>query len=160
MQTTIKVVENNRLDRSFGSVGTSAGTFLVLVGIIMSCIYPSALVLILIGGFVGFTGTSVLVDYNAKKVKFSNNIFGIIPIGKWIQVDPSMKIGIKESNLTYRAYSRGNRALDINRKDFRLILFDSQTREIMPMKKFDSLEAAKAELEIMSEKLGLTIFIG
>ena len=152
------MIENNRLDKSFGSVGTSAGIFLVFVGVIMSCVYPSALVLILIGGFVGFTSTSVLIDYNARKMKFCNNIFGFIPVGKWVQVDPAMKIGIKESNLTYRAYSRGNRALDIDQNDFRLTLFDAQNKEIMPLKKFDSLGVAKVELELMSGKLGLAKF--
>lgn len=152
-----KVVENNRLDRSFGSVGTSAGIFLVLAGIIMSCIYPSALVLILIGGFVGFTGTSTRINYHKKQVKFSNNIFGFIPVGKWLRIDPSMKIGIRDSNQTYRAYSRGNRTLDIAQNDFRLVLFDSQNGEIMPLKKINTLVVAKMELEIMSRKLELTI---
>jgi len=91
-------------------------------------------------------------------MKFCNNIFGFIPVGKWVQVDPAMKIGIKESNLTYRAYSRGNRALDIDQNDFRLTLFDAQNKEIMPLKKFDSLGVAKVELELMSGKLGLAKF--
>ena len=151
------MIEHNRLDKSFGSVGTYAGIFLVFIGIIVSCVYPSVLVLILIGGFVGFTGTSTLIDCDKKQVKFCNNIFGFIPVGKWVQVDPSMKIGIKESNLTYRAYSRGNQVLDIDQNDFRLVLFDSQNREIMPLKKTNTPDAALAELELLSGKLGLTI---
>ncbi len=152
-----KVVENNRLDQSFGSTGTSAGIFLVLMGIIVSCLYFSGLILVIIGGFVGFTYTSVLIDYNAGKVKFSNNIFGFIPIGKWIPLDPSMKIGIRKSNLTYRAYSRGNRALDIDQNDFRLVLFDSKNKEIMPLKKFNTLDVAKMELETLAKQLGLAL---
>jgi hypothetical protein len=151
------MIENNKLDKSFGSVGTSAGIFLVFIGIIVSCLYPSALVLILIGGFVGFSGTSTRINYNKKQVKFSNNIFGFIPVGKWISLESSMKIGIRESNQTYRAYSRGNRTLDIARTDFRLTLFDSQNREIVPLKKFNTIEVALMELEIMSGKLGLPI---
>lgn len=150
-----KVIENNRLDKSFGSVGTSAGIFLVFMGIILSCFYPSALVLIIIGGFVGFTSTSTLIDYNVKKVKFSNNIFGLIPTGKWVEVDSMMKIGIRESKLTYRAFSRGNRALDIDQNDFRLVLFDSQNREVMPLKKFTTLEVAKMELDPLAKQLGV-----
>jgi hypothetical protein len=150
------MITNNRLDKSFGPVGTSAGVMLFVTGIILSWFYLSGLILVLIGGFVGFTSTSTLVDLDGKRVRFCNNLFGIIRTGKWISIEPTMKIGIRQSNQTYRAFSRGNRALDINKKDFRLILFDSQTREIMPMKKFDSLEAAKAELETMENQLGLT----
>lgn len=149
------MIENNRLDRSFGSVGTSAGILLVLVGVIASFMYPSALVLVLIGGFVGFTDTSTLINYDKKQVKFCNNIFGFIPVGKWMSLENSMKIGIKESNLTYRAFSRGNRALDITRNDFRLVLMDTNNREVMPLKKTHTLEVAKIELETMAKKLGL-----
>lgn len=147
---------NNRLDKSFGPVGTSAGVALVLVGLVLSWFYFSGIILILIGGFVGFTSTSVLIDIDGKRVKFCNNIFGIIQTGKWIPIEPTMKIGIRESNQTYRAFSRGNRMLDVNKKDYRLILFDSHNREILPLKKLDTLEAAKAELEIMGTRLGLT----
>jgi hypothetical protein len=149
------VIENNKLDKSFGPVGTSAGIFLVLVGVVVSCIYFSGLILVLIGGFVGFSSTSVLIDYTARRVKFSNNICGFIPIGKWVQLDPSMKIGIKASNLTYRAYSMGNRTLDIEQNDFRLVLFDSQNREIMPLKKFNTVEIARMELEMLAKRLDL-----
>ena len=147
---------NNRLDKSFGSVGASAGVFLFIAGLILSYFYFSSLILVLIGGFVGFSSTSALIDFEGKRIKFCNNIFGIIRTGKWIPIEPSMKIGIKKSNQTYRAYSRGNRALDVTQTDFRLILCDSQSKEIIPMKKFDSLDAAKAELETMVILLGLT----
>ncbi len=149
------MIENNKLDKAFGPVGTSAGIFLVLVGAVVSCIYLSGLILVLIGGFVGFSSTSVLIDYTAMRVKFSNNVCGFIPIGKWVQLDQSMKIGIKASNLTYRAYSMGNRALDIDQNDFRLVLFDSQNREIMPLKKFNTVEIARMELDILVKRLRL-----
>lgn len=149
------MIENNKLDQSFGSTGTSAGIFLVLMGIIVSCIYLSGLILVVIGGFVGFTSTSVLIDYTANKVKFSNNIFGFIPVGKWMQIDHSMKIGIKELKTTSRTFSMGNQALDINQNDFRLVLFDSKNKEIMQLKKNNSLQVAKMDLETMVNQLGL-----
>lgn len=66
-----------------------------------------------------------------------------------------MKIGIKESNLTWRAYSMGNRSLDIVNKDHRIILFDSENKEIMPIKKTRSKESAIIELETMGTGLGV-----
>jgi hypothetical protein len=150
------VITNNRLDKSFGPVGNSAGVMLFLAGLALSWCYLSGIILVLIGGFVGFTTTSALIDNDRKRIKFCNNLFGIIRSGKWISVEPTMKIGIRESNQTYRAFSRGDRALDINKKDFRLVLYDSQNREIMPMKKYNSLEEAKAELITMRKQLGLT----
>ena len=149
------MITNNRLDRSFGPVGASAGIFLFITGLILSCLYLSALVLVVLGAFVGFTCSGTFVDYEKKRVRFSNNLFGFIRTGKWIQLDPSMKIGIRESDQTYRAFSRGNRTLDVNKKDFRLVLFDSGNREIMPLKKTGSAEAAATELELECTRLGL-----
>ena len=125
-------------------------------GVILSCFYISSLILVALGAFVGFSSTSALIDPDKKRVRFSKNFFWIIHSGKWIPVEPSMKIGIRESNLTYRSYSWGNRALDLAQNDFRLVLFDRQNREIMPLKKTGSLEAARAELEAMLVLLGLT----
>lgn len=151
------MIIKNRLDKSFGPAGTFAGMIIFIAGIILSYFYLSAAFLILIGGFVGFTSTSAIIDYDKKRIKFSNDIFGIIPSGKWVQILPNMKIGIKESNQTYRTYSQGNRSLDIDNRDFRLILFDSDNKEIMPIKKYNTLDLAKAEHETTGNLLGLVI---
>jgi hypothetical protein len=152
------MITNNRLDKSFGTVGSSAGVFVFIAGLILTCFYLSALILVLTGGFVGFTTSGAMIDYGNKRVKFSNNLFGLLRIGKWRPIEPSMKIGIRESNQTYRSYSRGNRALDVTQHDFRLVLYDSANKEIMPIKKTDSLDAAKIELEIECKRLGLSSF--
>ena len=147
---------NNRLDKSFGPVGASAGLFIFIAGLILTYFHLSGIVLLLFGAFFGFTHSSAMIDYEKKRIRFSTNLFGVIRTGTWLPVDPSMKIGIRESNQTYRAYSRGNRPLDIDQHDFRLILFDSSNKEIMPIKKTSSLIAAKTELETMHRRLGLT----
>ena len=149
------MITNNRLDRSFGTVGSSAGVFVFIAGVILTCLYLSAFILVVIGAFVGFTTSSAMIDYGRKQVKFSNNLFGLIRIGKWMPLEPTMKIGIRASNQTYRTYSRGNQALDVTQKDFRLILYDASNKEIMPVKKMESLEAARIELELESKRLGL-----
>lgn len=150
------MITNNRLDKSFGAVGSSAGVFMFIAGSILTCLYFSGLILVLIGAFVGFTTSSAMIDYGKKRVKFSNNLFGIIRIGKWMPIEPSMKIGIRESNQSYRAYSSGNRTIDVAQNDFRLILYDPADKEIMPVKKTESIDAAKIELEIECKRLGLS----
>ena len=149
------MIINNKLDKSFGPVGTSAGIFLFVIGIIT--LYSSwfGLILVLLGAFVGFSSTSTIIDSDNRRVKFSNNLFGIIQTGKWIFVNQDMKIGIRESNITWRAYSRSNRPLEIDNKDFRLVLLDAENQEIMTLKKTDSFVSAKAELGILCNKLAL-----
>ena len=77
-------------------------------------------------------------------------------MGKWINIQPDMKIGIKKSDVTWRAYGTSNQAIDVIDKDFRLILFDSSDKEIMQIKKANSLDTAKIELEKECDRLSLT----
>ncbi len=147
---------NNRLDKSYGPVGSSAGVMLFIAGLVLTCFYFSGSILIIIGAFVGFSYSSALIDFDKKRVKFSNNLFGIFPTGKWIEIEPSMTMEIIESVVTNRTYSRGNRSLDVVAKDFRLVLFNAAKKEIMPLKKTDTLDAAKADLADLKHQLGLS----
>jgi hypothetical protein len=149
------MTENFKLDRSFGPVGSFSGMILFVVGSISTFFYFSGLILVLIGAFVGFTSTSTMIDYVEKRIKFSNNIFGFIKTGQWISIVPEMKIGIKKSDIMWRAYSRGNRTLDIDNNGFRITLLNSNDKEIMEIKKADSLESAKLDQETISQRLGL-----
>ncbi len=151
-----RMITLNKLDKSFGTAGSTAGMIVFTAGVILSCFYFSAFILILIGAFAGFSNSCVLIDYDRKRLKFSNNLFGILRIGKWMAVDPAMKIGIRESNQTYRSYSQGNRPLDVTRHDFRLVLYDGTNKGIMHIKKTLTVEAARTELEIACRLLGLT----
>ena len=151
------MITNNKLDKSFGPVGTTAGIVLLVVGIITIFSSLYGLILIVLGAFVGFTSTSTFIDFEKKRIKFSNNIFGIIQTGKWIPVEPTMKIGIQESNVTWSAFSQGNRNLDIEQKDFRIVLFDSENRELLTLMKTGSMESAEAEMEKLCTQLELSV---
>lgn len=151
------MITNNKLNKAFGPVGTTAGISMFIAGLIISWFSFTGPILILIGAFVGFTSTSTLIDHEKRSLKFSNNIFGIIKTGQWIKIEPDMKIGIKKSNRESRAYSRSNLPLDIVIKDFRLILYDSKNKQILTILKTDSLDSAKVELEKLCNQLGLTM---
>jgi hypothetical protein len=147
----------NKLDKSFGPAGTAAGIFLFAVGLIVTFFSLTGLILVLIGAFVGFTSTSTLIDLDKKRIRFSNNIFGIIPIGQWISIQPDMKVGIKKSNKAWRAYSQSNRTFDIANNDYRLILYDSKGKEIMPIQKSSNLDSAKLDLDRFAKQFGIGV---
>lgn len=151
------MLKNNKLDKSFGPVGTSAGMLLFFTGLAVTFFSFLGLILVLIGAFIGFSYTSTFIDFEKKQIKFSNNLFGFIKIGKWIRVEPDMIIRIKKSKKVWRAYSRGNRTLNITDSDYRLILYNSRNKEIIPVKKTDTLDSAKAELHKLSNQLGLSL---
>ncbi|MFO7842523.1 MAG: hypothetical protein R6V16_01825 [Bacteroidales bacterium] len=150
------MISNNKLDQSFGPAGTSAGIVLFIAGLGITLFYSLfGIILIVTGAFVGFSNSSTRVDTDQKRVKFSNNLFGLIPAGQWLAVDEEKKLGIKRSNRSWRNYSRSNRILDTSEKDYRIMLYDKNGKEIMPIKKYPTLEAARADLVELSNELGL-----
>lgn len=151
------MITSNKLDNAFGPTGSSAGIFLFVAGLIITCFSLAGLILVLIGAFVGFTSTSTSVDFDKKRLRFSNNIFGIFPIGQWIIIQTDMKIGIKKSNKVWRAHSLSNRTLDIANNDYRLMLYDSNGREIMPIQKFENIDSAKLQLDKFSNQIGIGV---
>ncbi|MEI7661293.1 MAG: hypothetical protein WCK34_03815 [Bacteroidota bacterium] len=142
-------------DNSFGPVGATAGVMVFVAGVILVFFHLTGIILILTGAFVGFSSSSTILDYDNRRIMFSNNIFGIIKTGKWILIEPGMKLGIRESNQAYRAYSQGNRTLDLTRNDFRIFLGDAGNKEIMVVKKCESLYAAREECKRMAASLGI-----
>ena len=150
------MTKRNSLDKVFGPSGSAAGLFILIVGLVVSYNFIGGIVLVLVGAFVGFTSTSSLIDIERKRVKYSNNIFGIITTGQWIDVTPEMSLRVKKNHIGYTTLSRSNRKLDIHVRDFRIVLFDKNKEELKPLKKFNSLDEAKKELVLLNAELGLS----
>jgi hypothetical protein len=151
------MVIKNRLDRTFGPFGTSAGFFLMLGGIVAAWFSPFAILLAFAGAFVRFTSSSTFIDTDKKRIRFSDDLFGIIHVGKWIGIEPGMKIGLKRFHRGYQAYSRGSQATGIHFHDLRIFLYSSDNKEIIALKKIDLHGSPETELNDMSRILGLEI---
>ncbi len=151
------MVIKNKLDTTFGPFGSSIGFFMLIGGIIATYYTLFGPVIAIIGAFVSFTATSTFIDTDNKKIKHSDILFGIIPTGKWIDIKPDMRIGLKKSHKGYRAYIRGTQPIGLHNKDIRIFLFGPDNKEIMSIKKFDSYASSKGELDKLSILLGLNI---
>jgi len=149
------MITNNKLDKSFGPVGTIAGITIFIVGLALVFFSLAGLFLIILGAFVGFSSTSTILDFDTKRIKFSNNLFGFLRYGHWIDISSDMKIGIEKSNRTWRAYSRGSRTIDISDKDFRIILYNAANKPILPIMKVVNAESAKIQADKLCGQLGL-----
>ncbi|MBP7497068.1 MAG: hypothetical protein KA792_05330 [Bacteroidales bacterium] len=150
------MIIRNKLDKVFGPVGSSAGLFIFLAGLVYTFFSLIGIIMILFGAFIGFTSTSALIDTERKRIKNSTNLFGFISLGKWMPVSPDMKIIIKKSNIVWTAYSRGNRPLDLKDEDYILFIYNANNKEIMPLFKTSDLETAKSNKIKLSGDLELT----
>ena len=149
------MIIKNKLDKTFGPFGTSTGFFIMIGGVIATFYSFLGLIIAIVGAFACFTSTSTIIDTDNKRIKHSDNLFGIIPIGKWIDIKPDMKIGLKKFHRGYRAYIRGTQKIGIHYNDIRIFLYDSTNKQLVPINKFDSYESSKNELNNLSSLLGL-----
>ncbi len=149
------MIVRTRLDRAFGPFGSSTGLFIFIGGAIAVYYSFIGIILAITGAFIGLTSTSTIIDTDNKRIKFSNDLFGVISTGKWIDIKPDMLLGLKKAHHGYRSYIRGTQTYDIHINDIRIILYSPDKKQIMTVNKATSLDAAKAEREKISNLLGL-----
>ena len=150
------MTEKNSHGKAFGPTFSASGFFLAIIGIVACFHSIGGIIFILLGTFLAFTTTITTIDFEKQRIKFSNNLFGFISVGNWINIESEMKIDIKKTNLTWRTYSRSNRTLDLKDDNFSIVLLDSKKHPIMTIKKVSSLKEAKQETELLCTKLGVT----
>ncbi|MGE0088573.1 MAG: hypothetical protein AB7S50_03755 [Bacteroidales bacterium] len=151
-------VQVYKLDKAFGPVGTIAGIIIFAAGIYTLFYSLVGVVLILLGAFVGFTGTKVYIDFEERKVKQTTSLFGIFNVGHWLSISSEMKLGIKKTNLAWRTYSRSNRTIESEGKNYGIYLYESKGKEIMPLYKAETQAEVNAEIENLSAKLRIEQF--
>ena len=146
----------NRFDRSFGPAGSFAGLVLVLTGIVTIFFSFSGLFVLLSGAFVAFTNTSVTIDTINKRIKYSQNICGIFKMGRWIDVEPEMKIKIVQSNGVFLIYSGSKRINDVKSGRFKIYLDTKNKRNDIPLKNLDNYKEAELDAQKLAEELEIT----
>ncbi len=146
---------NNKLDKTFGAVGAFAGVVILIFGV-YACFYSwIGITTIIVGAFLAFTNTSTKIDFENKKARFSNNLFGIFSVGFWTEIKPDMKLAVQDSIKVQNSYSQSNREHSQKVKDYRIVLINNQGNTIMALKKFEQKEDAEKELIEFAKKLEL-----
>jgi len=110
---------------------------------------------IIVGAFLAFSNTSSIIDFENKKIKFSNNLFGLISIGYWMEVKPDMNLKIVNIAKVNTTYSQSNRKTSLKTLDYRITLYGSDDKQLVALKKFKNKEDASKELAEYGAKLGL-----
>ena len=146
----------NKLGKPFGPAGSWTGIFMFIAGIAITYFSLAGLVLAIPGAFIGFTYESTLIDFDKKRVKNVYYLFGIIPMGRWIAINPGMKLGLKRVHRGYSTITRGN-SLEVHIVDVRILLYSPNNKQILQVKKFHSKEEAKRDIEKLSNQLELSI---
>ncbi len=136
-------IESHRLDKLLGPSGSFGGWVILLTGLVALFASWTAVFLVLIGAFAAFTGTMTIIDFGNRRVKYATALFGLIRFGRWIEVEETMTIRVRQSGRSQTVYSRSNRPLSLGERDFSVVLKDSGGREICPLLRFKSRQAAE-----------------
>lgn len=146
----------NTLGKSFGPVGSAAGLFVFIAGLVIIFISPLGILLLILGGFLGFSRSVTRIDFERKRIRFSTDVFGLIPVGKWIDVQPGAYLELEKKSKTWRSYSRSNRSLNIADTAYWVYLCKPDNKKVMPIMRTRKYQSAREAKEILSLKLGLT----
>lgn len=145
------------LDKSFGPAGSFTGYFLLLFGMITVFISWSGLVLIVLGSFMAFSSSGCMIDCDNFKIRFTDNLWGFIKVGKWQYIHPRMQIGVNHARMMYGVSSIANNKMNVTDSDWRVYIYDGMDRRGKAICKYKNREDAEKELIRLSETLNITI---
>lgn len=152
-----KSVDKNMLDMVFGPSGSFAGIIIFIAGLVMIYYSLTALILAGFGAFVAFSFSGAMIDYERKRVKFQLMLFGLIPIGKWIQLSGEEQLKVELYSRNYRTYSRANIPVDIKRADYRVFILHPSGKFRFPLQKFKTRQEAAEAAHGFAIRLGAKI---
>lgn len=147
----------NRFGKLFGPVGSSAGIFLLIGGFMLMHFTISSVFLVILGVFLAFTCTSTTIDLKNNRVRYSNNICGILKFGKWIEIQSDMYMKVSGNRQVFRSYSRSNRILDVKTHQYQILLYNNSKEKILPLAYGSSKFEAKKIAGELANKLNLEI---
>ena len=148
---------NYIIDKNFGPSGSFAGYILIIVGAFTVLASISGAVLMLLGSFMAFSSTGCSVDSDNFRIRFTNNLWGLIKVGKWQHVHGRMQLGLAHARLAYSVRSLSNRTITVADSDWRISIYDDSNRKGQTICKYKKRIDAENELAKLSELLNLAI---
>ncbi len=142
----------NNLKKSFGPSVSAAGVIIFIAGIFSSFYSFLGFFLICGGALLAFTNTVTFIDYEKKRIKNADCIFGFICLGKWIDVSTAMKLSIEKYKTGFTTLSQSNKSADVYLSDYRIILHVSEGKNV-PIMKCKTIESAQTELNNIDKQL-------
>jgi hypothetical protein len=64
---------NYKIDSTFGPIGSSAGMFIFIAGLVITYFSLAGILFIISGVFAGFTASSTVVDFDTKRMKYGDS---------------------------------------------------------------------------------------
>ncbi len=116
---------------------------------------PASILLAVSLIFLAFTGTEI--DLKNNRYRSYSKWLGLFKSGSWKSLDPIQELIVILSQLGYTIYSRGNRPLDVKKKDYRVIMKGMHPKEKVVVMAVKSPEEAREQANKLGSSMGLPV---
>ncbi len=147
---------SNRIDQTFGAVGTFTGGILLLVGILTINSW-AGVVLVLVGSLFTFSYTGTRINTDTNMLKQYTKLFGLFMVGDWESMNPYTSITVLKNNSSSTISSQSNRRISSKPNNYLVYMLSDDLRLRIPILKIKTKDGALQEARILSEKLVLPL---
>ena len=138
------MIEKYRISKIAGPSMIFSGWLLFIFGVVSIYFTWTSSFVILGGAAIAFSNNSSFIDFDKRRYKPATILFGIWPLGSWVDLEPADALSVVHFQGSYTTYSRSNRASLSTVSDYRLILHRDADGKKIPLAAFKTKEEADA----------------
>ena len=147
-----EIIDNNH-GQSFSTGLVFGGYILVIFGIIFLVGNPLiGVATFLLGGYIVFTRTGIMINPQTKQYKDYTQYFGI-KTGEWKDLSKYSDLSVLKTRMLTSSFSRSNRPLNEVNHYYNIYLLSKSHRKKLLFRRFEIKEEAMAEANKMAKLL-------
>ena len=132
------MIARYRISKITGPSGVFAGYILLVFGLVALYFSLTAIPVIILGAILAFSTQGSVIDFGSKRYKPLFYLFGFLPFGSWVDLEPDDTVYTKHMKGRYITLSRSNRKSAREVEDYRVILQRDADRKKLTLARFQS----------------------
>lgn len=136
------MLKQYKISKITGPSGIFAGYILFIFGVVSLYFTLTSIPIIILGAVLAFSYSKSIIDFGSKRYKQMLYLFGFIPLGSWVDLEPEDKILIKHLRGGFVTHSLSNRSTGTPVNDFRVILQRESDHKKITIARFKTEEEA------------------
>jgi hypothetical protein len=154
------MIIDNKIEKTFSGPLIIMGVTFIVISVVLIFTHKLffAVLSFIIGCFLLFTYSGILIDTEKRVIKPYYMVFGLFKRGKWESLEKYKGLTLVPMQKVYSTYSRSNRLNKSVKSDFRVYLVNKAKKPAFPLKSCKSREAAQNSMDEFSIWLKMPVF--
>ena len=136
------MIARYNISKITGPSGVFAGYILFVLGLVALYFSLTAIPVIILGAILAFSRQASIIDFGSKRYKPVFYLFGFLPLGNWVDLEPEDTVLVKHMKGKYTTLSLSNRNSALAVDDYRVILQRDADRKKLALARFQSEKEA------------------